>query len=174
MGTSSRGCPFHHKHIKRRRKCHSKHSVDYFHLYLYGGNAVYRLLRLQTDVKSDGLYARGRSLGPAVTALSAGAADMSGWLLMGLPGAMFSTGLSGAWIVIGLVLGAWANWLFVAPRLRTYTEKAGNSLPFRVSLKIVLRSHEASQAVFGSCHSRFSHFTYHPAWYPEASYSKAF
>ncbi|WP_452248100.1 sodium:solute symporter family transporter, partial [Kribbella sp. NPDC055071] len=70
----------------------------------------------------------GRSLGPAVTALSAGAADMSGWLLMGLPGAMFSTGLSGAWIVIGLCLGAWANWLYVAPRLRTYTEKAGNSI----------------------------------------------
>ena len=46
----------------------------------------------------------GRALGPAVTALSAGASDMSGWLMMGLPGAMFATGLSGAWIVIGLVL----------------------------------------------------------------------
>ncbi|MGG4007274.1 sodium/proline symporter PutP [Bacillus licheniformis] len=70
----------------------------------------------------------GRTLGPAVTALSAGASDMSGWLLMGLPGAMFATGLSGSWIVIGLVLGAWANWIFVAPRLRSYTEVAGNSI----------------------------------------------
>lgn len=70
----------------------------------------------------------GRTLGPAVTALSAGASDMSGWLMMGLPGAMFATGLSGAWIVIGLVLGAWANWLYVAPRLRSYTEAAGNSI----------------------------------------------
>ena len=70
----------------------------------------------------------GRTLGPAVTALSAGASDMSGWLLMGLPGAMFATGLSGSWIVIGLVLGAWANWIFVAPRLRSYTEVAGLSL----------------------------------------------
>lgn len=70
----------------------------------------------------------GRTLGPAVTALSAGASDMSGWLLMGLPGAMYATGLSSAWIVIGLTLGAWANWLYVAPRLRTYTEIANDSI----------------------------------------------
>ncbi|MEK3805910.1 sodium/proline symporter PutP [Bacillus sp. FSL H8-0547] len=69
-----------------------------------------------------------RGLGPAVTALSAGAADMSGWLLMGLPGAMYATGLSSMWIVIGLTLGAYANWLYVAPRLRTYTEIANNSI----------------------------------------------
>lgn len=70
----------------------------------------------------------GRSLGPAVTALSAGASDMSGWLLMGLPGAMFADGLSSAWIVIGLTLGAYANWLYVAPRLRAYSEMADNSI----------------------------------------------
>ncbi len=63
---------------------------------------------------------------------------MSGWSLMGLPGAMFSTGLSGVWIVFGLCLGAWANWLYVAPRLRTYTEKAGIPLQFQDSLKIAL------------------------------------
>lgn len=70
----------------------------------------------------------GRNLGPAVTALSAGASDMSGWLLMGLPGAMYLNGLSAGWIVIGLSLGAYLNWLFVAPRLRTYTEVANNSI----------------------------------------------
>ncbi|MBM7649626.1 sodium/proline symporter [Bacillus ectoiniformans] len=70
----------------------------------------------------------GRTLGPAVTALSAGASDMSGWLLMGLPGAMFATGLSASWIVIGLTLGAWANWIYVAPRLRAYTEVANDSI----------------------------------------------
>lgn len=70
----------------------------------------------------------GRTLGPAVTALSAGASDMSGWLMLGLPGAMFAQGLSSSWIVIGLTLGAYANWLYVAPRLRTYTEVAGNSI----------------------------------------------
>lgn len=70
----------------------------------------------------------GRTLGPAVTALSAGASDMSGWLMMGLPGAMFADGISSAWIAIGLTLGAYANWVYVAPRLRTYTEIANNSI----------------------------------------------
>lgn len=70
----------------------------------------------------------GRTLGPAVTALSAGASDMSGWLMMGLPGAMFAQGLSASWIAIGLTLGAYANWLYVAPRLRSYTEVANNSI----------------------------------------------
>jgi sodium/proline symporter len=70
----------------------------------------------------------GRSLGPAVTALSAGAADMSGWLLMGLPGAIYLNGLGGAWIAIGLTVGAYLNWLFVAPRLRVYTQVSNESI----------------------------------------------
>lgn len=70
----------------------------------------------------------GRSLGPAVTALSAGAADMSGWLLMGLPGGIYVSGLADAWIAIGLTIGAYLNWLFVAPRLRTYTQVANDSI----------------------------------------------
>ena len=70
----------------------------------------------------------GRKLGPAVTALSAGAADMSGWLLMGLPGAMYAVGLSSAWIAIGLTTGAYLNYVFIAPSLRVYTEKADNAI----------------------------------------------
>ncbi|KAA9024336.1 sodium/proline symporter PutP [Niallia endozanthoxylica] len=70
----------------------------------------------------------GRSLGPAVTALSAGAADMSGWLLMGLPGGIYVTGLADAWIAIGLTIGAYCNWFFVAPRLRSYTQVANDSI----------------------------------------------
>lgn len=70
----------------------------------------------------------GRKLGPAVTALSAGASDMSGWMLMGLPGAMYATGLSSMWIAVGLVIGAYLNYIFLAPRLRTYTEVANNSI----------------------------------------------
>ena len=70
----------------------------------------------------------GRGLGPAVTALSAGAADMSGWLLMGLPGAIYLNGLVDAWIAIGLTIGAYLNWLFVAPRLRVYTQVASDSI----------------------------------------------
>lgn len=70
----------------------------------------------------------GRSLGGYVTALSAGASDMSGWLLMGLPGALYLTGLSEAWIAVGLVIGAYLNWRFVAGPLRLYTERSADAL----------------------------------------------
>jgi sodium/proline symporter len=70
----------------------------------------------------------GRKMGPAVTALSVGASDMSGWLLLGLPGAVYLGGLGEAWMGIGLLLGAWLNWLLVAKRLRIYTQMADNAL----------------------------------------------
>lgn len=70
----------------------------------------------------------GRQLSPAVAALSAGASDMSGWMLMGLPGAVFLAGLNAAWIAVGLIVGAWLNYLFVAPRLRVYTEVADDAI----------------------------------------------
>jgi SSS family solute:Na+ symporter/sodium/proline symporter len=69
-----------------------------------------------------GFMLGGRNLNPAVTALSAGASDMSGWMLLGLPGAMYISGLSSAWIALGLTLGAYLNYLLVAPRLRVFTE----------------------------------------------------
>lgn len=69
-----------------------------------------------------------RSLGPVVTALSAGASDMSGWMLLGLPGAIYATGLSNVWIAIGLTIGAWCNYKFLAKRLRIYTEVASDSI----------------------------------------------
>lgn len=70
----------------------------------------------------------GGSLGPAVSALSAGAADMSQWLLMGLPGAIYVSGLVEGWIAIGLTIGAWLNWRLVAPRLRVYTHVSNDSI----------------------------------------------
>ncbi|WP_159567756.1 sodium/proline symporter PutP [Budvicia diplopodorum] len=70
----------------------------------------------------------GRRLGSFVTALSAGASDMSGWLLMGLPGAIFLSGISESWIAIGLIIGAYLNWRFVAGRLRVHTEINHNAL----------------------------------------------
>lgn len=76
----------------------------------------------------SGYMLGGRGLGPAVTALSAGASDMSGWMLMGLPGAMYATGVSSLWIAVGLTIGAYLNYLIVAPRLRTYTEVANDSI----------------------------------------------
>ncbi|MCI5220574.1 MAG: sodium/proline symporter PutP, partial [Candidatus Electrothrix sp. LOE2] len=66
----------------------------------------------------------GRTLGPVTTAISAGASDMSSWLLLGLPGAVFASGLvEGVWISLGLTLGAYANWRIVAPRLRASSEQ---------------------------------------------------
>ncbi|MEO4049243.1 sodium/proline symporter PutP [Pseudomonas sp. CAU 1711] len=82
---------------------------------------------LRTKNLSDYILG-GRSIGSFVTALSAGASDMSGWLLMGLPGAIFVAGISESWIAIGLVIGAYLNWLFVAGRLRVQTEHNGNAL----------------------------------------------
>ena len=83
--------------------------------------------RKSTD-SSEGYILGGRDLSPSVTALSAGASDMSGWLLLGLPGALFVSGLSQSWIGIGLTLGALLNWIIVAPRLREQTEYYDNSL----------------------------------------------
>jgi len=81
----------------------------------------------KTDDLSDYVLG-GRGLGPAVTALSAGASDMSGWLLLGLPGMMYTGGLAGAWIVIGLYIGAYLNWSYVAKPLRVYTARLDNSI----------------------------------------------
>ncbi len=70
----------------------------------------------------------GRELNPYVSAMSAQASDMSGWLLLGLPGAIFVAGLGEIWIGIGLAIGSYLAWLFVAKRLRVYSEKCGNAL----------------------------------------------
>ena len=70
----------------------------------------------------------GRTLSPKVAALSAGASDMSGWLLLGLPGALYVSGLASAWIGIGLFVGAFLNWVLVAPRLREQTVRYGNAI----------------------------------------------
>ena len=70
----------------------------------------------------------GRGLGPGVTALSAGASDMSGWLLLGLPGLMYSEGLVGSWIALGLIIGAFLNWHYVAKALRVYTHRLSDAI----------------------------------------------
>ncbi|BFM18321.1 sodium/proline symporter PutP [Maricurvus nonylphenolicus] len=77
---------------------------------------------------SSDYFLGGRRLPPAVAALSAGASDMSGWLLLGLPGAAYASGLSAAWIAIGLMIGMLACWLSMARRLRIYTHALDNAL----------------------------------------------
>jgi len=90
------------------------------------GIGLYAYRKSTSDV--SGYMLGGRSLSPSVAALSAGASDMSGWMLMGLPGAMYISGVSSLWIAIGLVIGAFLNYIIVAPRLRTYTEVANDSI----------------------------------------------
>jgi sodium/proline symporter len=87
---------------------------------------VYAWRRSTDDV--EGYLLGGRRLSPSVAALSAGASDMSGWLMLGLPGAAYVAGLSASWIAIGLFAGALLNYLIVAPRLRVHTEQTGDSI----------------------------------------------
>ena len=105
----------------------------------------FRYSKNQTD--SSEFYLGGRKLGPLVTALSTEASDMSAWLLMGVPGLAFFCGVAEAsWTAIGLALGTYLNWLFVAKRLRLYSAKV-NALT--VPDFISLRFHDKSKLIEG-------------------------
>ncbi|MBO5895696.1 MAG: sodium:proline symporter, partial [Clostridia bacterium] len=83
----------------------------------------------RANKSSENYFLGGRSLGPWVTAMSAEASDMSGWLLMGLPGVAYWCGLAdAAWTAIGLAAGTYINWLVVSKRLRRYSVRANNSI----------------------------------------------
>lgn len=97
--------------------------IVYLGLMLAIGVYAYR----RTANSSD-YFLGGRTLGPWPAALSAGASDMSGWLLLGLPGYAFSSGLESLWLGGGLLLGTWLNWLLVAKRLRTYSFVAEDAI----------------------------------------------
>ncbi|TMU84801.1 sodium/proline symporter PutP [Bacillus sp. BHET2] len=98
-----------------------------FIVYLIGMLAIGIISYKLTSNLSDYVLG-GRSLGPGVAALSAGASDMSSWLLLGLPGLAYAIGLGSIWLSIGLIIGAYLNWRFVASRLRSYTEVANDSI----------------------------------------------
>src|SRR5699024_7804983 len=98
-----------------------------FLVYLVGMLAIGVVMYRRTTDLSDFVLG-GRTLGPAVAALSAGASDMSGWLMLGLPGAIYFAGISESWLAIGLATGAYLNWQFIARRLRVYTEVSNNSI----------------------------------------------
>lgn len=97
--------------------------VFYLVVLIVLGYAAYR----STKNLSDYILG-GRRLGPWVTALSASASDMSGWLLLGLPGAVYLAGLNQFWLVIGLAIGAYFNWLLVAKRLRVASKEADDAI----------------------------------------------
>ena len=97
--------------------------ITYLILMLAIGIVAYR----RTHDLSDYVLG-GRNLGPVPSALSAGASDMSGWLLMGLPGYAMAAGYGSFWLAGGLLLGSWLNWLLVAQRLRVYSQQADDAL----------------------------------------------
>lgn len=95
----------------------------YLGLMMYIGMYYYRRSKKLSDY-----ILGGRQLGPWITSMSAEASDMSGWMLMGLPGFAYTTGISAIWIAIGLAGGTYLNWAFVSKRLRNHTEVANDSL----------------------------------------------
>lgn len=106
---------------------HNLAIINMFILYIGVMMAIgvyyYRRTRNMSDY-----FLGNRKLGAWVTSLSAEASDMSGWMLMGVPGFAYLAGLNAGWIAVGIAIGTWANWHFVAARLRKYTELANNSL----------------------------------------------
>lgn len=95
---------------------------------VYFGVIIAMALRFRVSKNLSDYLLAGRNLNPWVGALSAQTSDMSGWLLMGLPGAVYAAGTGRAWIAVGLILGTVLNWVFVAKRLRRYTIIANNSV----------------------------------------------
>jgi sodium/proline symporter len=93
----------------------------------------------------------GRTLGGAVAALSAGASDMSSWLLLGVPGAIYFSGLSKIWVLVGLVIGAYTCWLFLAKRLRIYSEVANDSVTLPAYLDNRFRDKSKTIRVVAAC-----------------------
>ena len=97
----------------------------YFILVL--GIGIYFFIKSKDKTEKD-YFLGGRDMNGWVSALSAGASDMSAWVLMGLPGAIFIVGLSKIWISVGLVIGTICAWFLIAPKLRRYAIKANDSI----------------------------------------------
>ncbi|MBQ2469315.1 MAG: sodium:proline symporter, partial [Clostridia bacterium] len=92
------------------------------------GMGVYFFIRGRKDTGEKSYFLGGRKMGGVVAALSAGASDMSAWVLMGLPGSIYLLGVGQVWIGIGLAIGTVCSWIFVAPRLRRYSIRANDSI----------------------------------------------
>lgn len=105
-----------------------------FAFYLIG-MIVIGAMFMKKNKNSEDYFLGGRQIGGWVAALSAQASDMSGWLLMGLPGSIYLLGTGQVWVAIGLLIGTACNWLFVASRLRNYTIRANNALTFPAYLE---------------------------------------
>lgn len=101
--------------------------ITAFAIYLLG-MVIIGIVFARKNTNAEDYFLGGRKLTGAVAALSAQASDMSGWLLMGLPGSVYAMGTGQAWIAVGLFIGTVCNWLFISGRLRRYTIRANNAL----------------------------------------------
>lgn len=107
------------------------------------GMGLYFFFKERNHDSQANYFLGGRQMGPWVTAMSAQASDMSAWLLMGLPGSILAFGFGQMWIGIGLALGTAANWIFVAKRLRKFSQAAGDSItvPQYLGNRFLTKSH---------------------------------
>ena len=92
------------------------------------GIGIFFFVRNRKQTGDKAYFLGGRQMNGFVAALSAGASDMSAWVLMGLPGAIYLSGMGQVWISVGLMIGTVAAWLFVAPKLRKYSIKADDAI----------------------------------------------
>ena len=92
------------------------------------GIGIYFFIKSRKGGGEKEYFLGGRNMSGPVAALSAGASDMSAWVLMGLPGAIYAAGLGQVWISVGLLIGTCLAWIFIAPRLRTFSIKAKDSI----------------------------------------------
>lgn len=128
-------------------------------LYFIGMSAIGLYYYKKTTSLSDYILG-GRSLNPWVAAMSAQASDMSGWLLLGLPGYAFVAGLEAIWISAGLALGTYLNWKFVAKKLRIFSEKADDSLTLSSYFQKRFKSNSVSLRLLTSVFILFFFLTY--------------
>lgn len=132
----------------------------------FGAMLAIGLFAFRRTDDGDDYMLGGRRLGPFTAAMSAGASDMSGWLLMGLPGALYMSGLVESWIAIGLLVGAAVNWLFIAPRLREYTALAKNSITIPSFFENRVDDRSRALRVAAGLVTSSSRSTWPPAWLP--------
>ena len=100
--------------------------IAYFVLVI--GVGIYFFFKSKGNAGEKDYFLGGRDMNGLVAALSAGASDMSAWVLMGLPGAFYATGLSNMWISVGLFIGTACAWIFIAPRLRRFSIAYNDSI----------------------------------------------
>ena len=112
----------------------------------------------RANKSTEDYFLGGRTLGPWVTAMSAEASDMSGWLLMGLPGVAYWCGVAdAAWTAIGLAVGTYINWLITSKRLRRYSEKVQRHHAAGVFLQPLPRGRQGHNDHSGAVHTHLLH-----------------